>query len=490
MFFNRIALAAFVKHHAPSKPRVAADAALVEAYAGKLPACLIELWRKHGLGRYGAWDFQLLDPREWQATLNRWIVSPPDETLRIPIACTPFGRLVYYRKLTTSDEDVALLDPQTRSNEVLAWSLENFFNDVLCSDDGMESLTSAAELDAARQQHGPLSLNEVYEVDPAMLPVGIFVTRKVAALDMHRRWRDAVDGAQQAEALKTKPLAKRIPNAWRALFADASRELDVRREGPVGLWVSEYLDWYRLLLLRPAAAGKAPAQAPTHGTYELLFWHDDPRSARPEAPRHYTGAWRASTTDGGDTLLNLAMTPQDPAPSSDHNEEALVLLNTPSHRMLFWEHACEDIAQSIHWKSQITDVQALWFEAELSQPVPNRIEGVPSPRWAELPDCVQRRTLRQPLTLDIVEVIHQAQDGDDEWLVRLNGGSRLALTMNMPLCSPMADPKGLLGWVGDVAEESCEFRVRVQTDDEGNVINAPSVGDTLSTRDPEAGPIE
>jgi len=76
-----------------------------------------------GLGNPLILQLALIDPRPWQAVLNRWIISPPDDVRRIPIALTPFGVLLYYRKLTATDEDVVFIDPVSKRTSDLAWSL-------------------------------------------------------------------------------------------------------------------------------------------------------------------------------------------------------------------------------------------------------------------------------------------------------------------------------------------------------------------------------
>lgn len=87
-WFRRLALSPFIKAHPPRKTQPA-PADLIAAYAPLLPASLLELWRQEGLGHYGDMQLALIDPRQWQPVLDRWIVSPPDAVRRIPIALTP-----------------------------------------------------------------------------------------------------------------------------------------------------------------------------------------------------------------------------------------------------------------------------------------------------------------------------------------------------------------------------------------------------------------
>lgn len=101
-------LATFLETHPPSSDVSPPSEELLTAFAEALPANLLELWQAHGLGHYGAQQICLIDPRVWQATLDRWIVSPPDDTQRIPIAISAFGSIFYFRKLTITDEDVSV----------------------------------------------------------------------------------------------------------------------------------------------------------------------------------------------------------------------------------------------------------------------------------------------------------------------------------------------------------------------------------------------
>lgn len=69
-WFRRLALSRFLKAHPPDKTQPAATD-LIAAYAPVLPASLLELWRKKGLGHYGRMQFALIDPRQWQPVLDR-----------------------------------------------------------------------------------------------------------------------------------------------------------------------------------------------------------------------------------------------------------------------------------------------------------------------------------------------------------------------------------------------------------------------------------
>lgn len=73
-WFRRLALFPFIKAHPPRKTQpVVPD--LIAAYAPVLPVSLLELWRQKGLGHYGSMQRALIDPRQWQPVLDRWIAG-------------------------------------------------------------------------------------------------------------------------------------------------------------------------------------------------------------------------------------------------------------------------------------------------------------------------------------------------------------------------------------------------------------------------------
>ena len=63
--FGRIKLHPFIKANPPHASCVPATKDLLGRYEGRLPAALLELWRKHGLGLYGRRQICLIDPDAW-----------------------------------------------------------------------------------------------------------------------------------------------------------------------------------------------------------------------------------------------------------------------------------------------------------------------------------------------------------------------------------------------------------------------------------------
>lgn len=220
-----IALAPFAAAHPPRSGEGAA------APVGHVPDALAELWRAHGPGPYGDRLIRLVDPEVWQPVLDRWIVPPPGETRRVPVALTPFGTLLYHRRLSEADEDVAALDPVERSLAVLGWDLVAFFNETLADADALDALVPSGMLRAAVGTAGPLAPSEVYEVDQTLLAMQMLKITRTDALALHARLREAVDLAAMPDAPPAESLEAALPPEHRAAFTRVRADLTPDADG-------------------------------------------------------------------------------------------------------------------------------------------------------------------------------------------------------------------------------------------------------------------
>lgn len=163
-----LVLQPFLDRHPPSTTRKA-DPALVERYRGLLPDSLLALWAEVGFGTYSEGQIQLINPERYQACLWGWLMLDEDDDSRLPLAISAFGHIFYYRRLSDEgDEDVALIDPHRSESEVLAWSLEAFFNEVLCDEESIDSLLDRALFKAIPAAKGALQPDEIYYFVPAL----------------------------------------------------------------------------------------------------------------------------------------------------------------------------------------------------------------------------------------------------------------------------------------------------------------------------------
>ncbi|MGK9231283.1 hypothetical protein KXS07_06600 [Inquilinus limosus] len=471
LLFRRIALRRFVKAHPPSRHVSPAPEDLVAAYEGRLPAGLLELWREKGLGFYGDRQLALIDPRRWQAALDRWIVSPPDAVQRIPIALTPFGILLYYRKLTATDEDVVCFDPVSKNMDVLTWSLEEFFNRFLCDQTSLDTLIPPRMAQVAREECGPLAPGEVYEVDQRLLTMQMLKIAKVDALEMHRRLRDAVD-PPEPKADKPQTVADALPATHRAMFADIGPG-----DSPCGIYLSSYIDWHRLLALQP------------DGRYHLLFWRIHHQTFERIEVRSYTGSYGVSRNAEGDEVVKLGIALRKESLGSDANDSKLVVMRTGDATWLLRSRELEDIATAIGGRDVMGRSEYYFrcvtlddaFTAEPS-------DGRQAPPFEDLPGALKVLIHIEPLITTITHVDDpnpaDEEDGRGTVMCTLDLGEDDGLRHNMPLYSPRDTGRDLIGWVWEMAPKACKVGVRYRRGENGAISHGPEVGDVLTTRAP------
>ena len=476
IFFRRLALHRFVNAHPPAQQVSPASEALIAAYEGMLPAGLIELWRRKGLGFYGDLQLALIDPQAWQSVLDRWVVAAPRPVQRIPIALTPFGILLYYRKLTATDEDVSYIDPVSKKSGVLALSLDDFFNRIACGNDTLETIVSPSLAHSARRQCGPLAAGEVYEIDETLLAAQTLSAKKVDALEMHRRLRDAVDAATApatANARKPATVADAIPDEYRSLFDRIETG-----NGLALLYLSSYLDSHRLLALQ------------ADGHYQLLFWEIDDRTFDRTDARAYTGSYRIARNAEGDETVELRIALHNDSLGSDANDAELTVMRTEGTTFLLRTTELESVATAIGGWNEMGRSDDYFRSVTLSDAfVEEPFEGRAAPPFADLPRALQALVHVEPLRATITHIAPLNPDQDDEEegtvMCTLSLGEDDGLRMNMPLFSPAETGRQLVGWVWEMAPRACKAGIEYRKSANGAIVHGPVVGDVLITRAPE-----
>lgn len=142
-------------------------AGAVEKYRGLLPDSLLELWENVGWGKYGAGMIEIVDPEDYEATLELWLGKKKDNY--VPVAISAFGELFYYRKLTETDEDVCMLDPHFRRVETCVWSLNGYFNDFLTDGEIIDDVLRKELFEAGKTKKEALAAGEIYFFSPALI---------------------------------------------------------------------------------------------------------------------------------------------------------------------------------------------------------------------------------------------------------------------------------------------------------------------------------
>lgn len=476
VFFRRLALDPFIKAHPPHRSNQRAPADLLAAYEGKLPASLLELWRKKGLGFYGEWQLALIDPRIWQPVLDRWLISPRPTLHRIPIGLTPLGVLLYYRKLTETDEDVAFIDPVSKETGDLAWSLDGFFNKFLLDEEELDFLVDTGTARTARQECGPLAPGEVYEIDQMHLTMQMFRAEKVDALDLHRRLRDAVDPPQPKDA-PPATIQDAVPAAHRAEFAADAAAAQNDTGGVTGLYMSSYIDWHRMLSLTP------------DGRYRLLFWRIHHKTFERNDIRTYQGAYTIQRTEDGAETVSLDIRLRRDSRGSDANDSDLALMRSGGQTLLLRSDEFDDMAEAITNRDLMGRSEYYFRRVRLDQPFEEEpSDGRQAYPIEDLPPGLRARVQAEPLVTRIVQVaeinLEEEDDGCGTVMCTLDLGEDDGLRMNMPLFSPADTGRELHGWVWTMRPKACEAGIKYRRGANGEIEHGPVAGDVLTSRAP------
>jgi hypothetical protein len=456
----------FVNKNTPDERNVPVSKEFAERFEGRLPMALLELWLEHGFGFYGIRQFCLINPETWQSTLDRWIVSPNNLAARAPIALTPFGTIIYYRKLTESDEDIATLDPTTRSGDILSWNLVDFFNRFMCAPERVDHLIQPQLLEAALKDVGPLAAGEVYHADPVLLPILLKIA-KTDAQALHKRLRDEIDCENAPPAIGPASIAAALPPEYRAKFAGMEGEGDDLH----GLYLSSYIDWRRLLGLA------------ADGEYRLLFWKNDHKSGAPSQARFYGGQYEVLMTPDGDRFIRLDLKMTKESLGSDEDDAELFIVQSGGETCLLQAVSIDDIATAIGWRGRMGRSKHYFRRTRLADPIPaDESDGIEALPFDDLPIALQAMVHREPLRTTIIWVDQDPDPGETTVMVKVDIGSDAGLRMNMPLMSPADSPRALRGWVWRMDPDSCGVGIDVERDASGRIVEGPKIGDVLVTR--------
>lgn len=256
----------FLQKYPPVGPLKKPSEEVLNQFRNRLPAGLLDFWQAYGFGNYGNGLLKVVDPNDYADNLYAWLGG--ENPARIPIMLTGFGNILYYRKLTDSASDVALLDIHHRRTDVCAYSFGEFVQ-LLTDDEAAESLLDKALFGQALAKCGLLADNEVFFFVPALALGG---SESVASVDkgdaaMHQRllfelmnpqddgddeeadednpWSDAYeaqphvfereDGSLMVNFTLTDTVDTVLPEAPEKLYAVEGHE--------IGLWVLTFFSY-------------------------------------------------------------------------------------------------------------------------------------------------------------------------------------------------------------------------------------------------------
>lgn len=156
----------FLRKYPPADSLRKPAASQLEQYRGILPNALLEFWREYGFGNYGDGLLKVIDPAGYRNSLSRWLGG--ENLNRLPILMTAFGDLLYYRKLSETEDDVCLLDIHYRRIITCSYSFAGLFTDFVADDAVRAELLRAELFHEAAEAEGPLEENEIFFFAPAL----------------------------------------------------------------------------------------------------------------------------------------------------------------------------------------------------------------------------------------------------------------------------------------------------------------------------------
>lgn len=464
-----IQLQAFVNAHPPHPDNQRPTAAQLARYAELLPAPLLELWREHGLGYYGERRLCLLAPEQWQPVLDQWVSHDEDDVPRIPILMTPFGTLLYYRKLSDEDEDISALDIFEQDIDQLSWDLLQCFNEQLTDEDWLDDLVSPADYEHAQQTAGVLAEGQVYAPDQLLSAILRRFTRK-DALTLFREQFEIMQACAAFDFPSPGTLAQALPDGHRAGIQALANSI----EGyPEGLYLSAYLCRYHLLVL--AADGRC----------SLLCWTTHPKDMRSNPPRLYQGGYRLDRSAQGDALVTLALDKDDDQ-DREIAADQVFYLGAGEQAMLIRAEDLEDVATALDWDESVEHPAYPLRKVELDYWIPESDRERPTPSRASLPVALSQLLRSEPLRAVITEVGIADNELEEVMVtarIEQNGGR--PASMNMPMCSPAGAGKALYGWVWEEGDSSVRLGLSLTPDGETAEARSPQVGDVLVSRKPD-----
>lgn len=156
----------FKEHYKVETGNTIVSEELIKKYQKKVPSLLIDIWKTTGFGKYNKGLIELINPEQYENNLWTWLGREVENYT--PFAITGFGELLYYRKLTETDEDVCMIDIQYGKIETLVWSLESFFNEFLTSEEDKKMWLREDLFLKAISEKGDLQNGEIFTFTPIL----------------------------------------------------------------------------------------------------------------------------------------------------------------------------------------------------------------------------------------------------------------------------------------------------------------------------------
>lgn len=465
-----IALQAFVDFNLPYSANVPADPALITRYENLLPAALLELWRVHGLGYYGDRALWLINPDVWQETFDLWVNPTQDDRRRIPIMMTPFGTLVYYRKLTDTDEDLSVLDVFERDVDVVGWDFIECMNEEFTNDEWLDDLVSLEALDHAANTAGMLEPSQVYRLDDSLSGILTHYTR-AEPLAMYRELFESMQAEANFDYPSPGTLAQALPGVFSAEIEGLERAIAGASQGTLaGFYLTARICRYQVLALAP------------DGACALICWSTHPADQKSAPPCLYHGSYSRQRSDDGDALIAVDIDKDDDS-HRDIASDQVFYLCEGAHPMLIRVDDLTDVADSLDWDGTIESPAYPLRKVAMDYAIPKSDEDLPAPNRSALPTALRALLRDEPLKLVVTEVEEPDEDAEEVIVrARIEANTGRPPSGSMPMCSPAGSGKELYGHVWDEDETGVRLCMMVDPDGKPDDPDWPAPGDVLVSR--------
>lgn len=156
----------FLKKFSPTKELKKPSDEMLNRFRETLPKELLDFWKEYGFGNYSGGLLKVIDPTDYTDSLNNWLggVNPA----RVPILMTGFGNILYYRKLSDTENDVCLLDIHYRQTTTCSYSFGEFFQYFITDDGIIDKLLRKELFEKAVGKFGEPEANEIFFFVPAL----------------------------------------------------------------------------------------------------------------------------------------------------------------------------------------------------------------------------------------------------------------------------------------------------------------------------------
>ncbi len=175
------------------QPRTPIDEGFREELGNLLHRDLHELYETIGLGKLGGGLFELMDPRLYREAYAAFFGG--DAGGRTPFMINAFGEPIAFKRLGVREAEISILHTYGPQIEVLAYDLNDFFDRILLTDDGLRQVVNVPLFNTLRGNLRALKPGECYGFDPNLL------AEEPAGTKADASYFEVVDVREQMELL-------------------------------------------------------------------------------------------------------------------------------------------------------------------------------------------------------------------------------------------------------------------------------------------------